>query len=366
MKTLPPHSDARATLTAAAQERILVLDGAMGTMIQQLKLDEVGYRGERFKDWHRDVRGNNDLLVLTRPDAIRDIHLQYFLAGADICETNTFSATSIVMADYGMEALAYEMNVAGARLAREAAQIAFERDGKRRFVAGALGPLNKTASMSTDVNNPGHRNVTFDQIADFCGLHPLEVKGIADGEVARDIRGADPIANGQLNRDELDAAEKNPAYRMKVQKSRHAELLKPVKKAPRYTPVSRRQDRPDAIAWFVRNHPEVPDSQVARLLGTTKATIDQVRDRTHWNSPNIKPVDPVTLGLATQLELDAVVRKAADKKAKDDARRGIVEPEGDTLRPASETGAAQGADQDDPEPETAYVEDAGSDDEDEA
>ncbi|MFZ5717922.1 MAG: DUF1013 domain-containing protein [Pseudomonadota bacterium] len=184
-------------------------------------------------------------------------------------------------------------------------------------------------------------SLTFDQIADFCGLHPLEVKGIADGEVARDIRGADPIANGQLSRDELDAAEKNASYRMKAQKSRHAELLKPVKKAPRYTPVSRRQDRPDAIAWFIRNHPEVPDSQVARLLGTTKATIDQVRNRTHWNSANIKPVDPVTLGLATQLELDAVVRKAADKKAKDDARRGIVEPEGETLRPASETGVAE-------------------------
>jgi hypothetical protein len=102
--------------------------------------------------------------------------------------------------------------------------------------------------------------------------------------------------------------------------------------------VSRRQDRPDAIAWFLRNHPEVQDSQLARLLGTTKATIDQVRNRTHWNSANIKPVDPVTLGLATQLELDAVVRKAADKKAKDDARRGIVEPEGATLRPASEAG----------------------------
>ena len=167
------------------------------------------------------------------------------------------------------------------------------------------------------------------------------MKGIADGEVARDIRGADPIANGQLSRDELDAAEKNPNYRMKAQKSRHAELLKPVKKSPRYTPVSRRQDRPDAIAWFIRNHPEVPDSQVARLLGTTKATIDQVRNRQHWNSAQIKPVDPVTLGLATQLELDAVVRKAADKKAKDDARRGIVEPEGATLRPASETGAAE-------------------------
>lgn len=191
-------------------------------------------------------------------------------------------------------------------------------------------------------------SLTFDQIADFCELHPLEVKGIADGEVARDIRGADPIANGQLSRDELDAAEKNEKYRMKAQKSRHAELLKPVKKAPRYTPVSRRQDRPDAIAWFVRNHPEVPDSQVARLLGTTKATIDQVRNRQHWNSASIKPVDPVTLGLSTQLELDAVVRKAADKKAKDDARKGIVEPEGATLRPASEADVVE----DEPERET--------------
>ncbi len=181
-------------------------------------------------------------------------------------------------------------------------------------------------------------SLTFDQIADFCGLHPLEVKGIADGEVARDIRGADPIANGQLSRDELDRAEKNEKYRMVAQKSRHAELLKPVKKAPRYTPVSRRQDRPDAIAWFLRNHPEVPDSQVARLLGTTKATIDQVRNRSHWNSANIKPVDPVTLGLATQLELDAVVRKAADKRAKEAVRRG-EDPDGPTLRPASETGA---------------------------
>ena len=191
-------------------------------------------------------------------------------------------------------------------------------------------------------------SLTFDQIADFCELHPLEVKGIADGEVARDIRGADPIANGQLSRDELDAAEKNEKYRMKAQKSRHAELLKPVKKAPRYTPVSRRQDRPDAIAWFIRNHPEVADSQVARLLGTTKATIDQVRNRQHWNSAQIKPVDPVTLGLSTQLELDAVVKKAAEKKAKDDARRGIVEPEGATLRPASEAG---GYEEDEPEVE---------------
>ncbi|MFI4976741.1 MAG: DUF1013 domain-containing protein [Caulobacterales bacterium] len=180
-------------------------------------------------------------------------------------------------------------------------------------------------------------SMTFEQIADFCGLHPLEVKGIADGEVARDIRGADPIANGQLTREELDHAQTDPSYRMKAQKSRHAELLKPMRKAPRYTPVSRRQDRPDAIAWFVRNHPEITDAQIAKLLGTTKSTIDQVRNRTHWNAANIKPVDPVTLGLVTQLELDAVVKKAAEKKARDDARRGIAEPEGPTLRPASES-----------------------------
>jgi hypothetical protein len=203
--------------------------------------------------------------------------------------------------------------------------------------------------MSTEILMPkatavwlvDNTSLTFEQIADFCGLHPLEVKGIADGEVARDIRGADPIANGQLSRDELDAAEKDDTYRMVAQKSRHAELLKPVKKAPRYTPVSRRQDRPDAIAWFLRNHPEVADAQLARILGTTKATIDQVRNRTHWNSANIKPVDPVTLGLSTQLELDAVVKKAADKKAKDDRRKGIVEPDGPTLQPASETGVVE-------------------------
>jgi hypothetical protein len=202
-------------------------------------------------------------------------------------------------------------------------------------------------------------SLTFDQIADFCGLHPLEVKGIADGEVARDIRGADPIANGQLNREELDRAEKDPKYRMKAQKSRHAEYLKPQKKGPKYTPVSRRQDRPDAIAWFLRNHPEVADSQIARILGTTKATIDSVRNRAHWNSANIKPVDPVTLGLVQQLELDEVVRKAADKRARDDAKRGIV-PEGATLRPASETGALEdeaAAHEVEAEPVTEPVED---------
>jgi hypothetical protein len=192
-------------------------------------------------------------------------------------------------------------------------------------------------------------SMTFEQIADFAGLHPLEVKGIADGEVARDIRGADPIANGQLNRDELDAAEKNPKHRMTAQKSRHAEYLKPQKKAPKYTPVSRRQDRPDAIAWFVRNHPEITDAQISKILGTTKSTIESVRSRTHWNSANIKPVDPVSLGLVSQLELDAVVKKAAEKKAKDDAKKGIV-AEGPTLKPAAETGVV------DDEPELDEVE----------
>ncbi|HET8728532.1 MAG TPA: homocysteine S-methyltransferase family protein, partial [Alphaproteobacteria bacterium] len=171
-------TEVRAALLAAAAERILILDGAMGTMIQALKLDEAGYRGERFADWHKDVRGTNDLLNLTRPDDIRAIHLEYFLAGADLVETNTFSSTSIVQADYGMEGLAYELNLRGAQLAREAAALAFEKDGRRRFVAGALGPLNKTASMSTDVNNPGARNITFDQIV---AGYAEAINGLIDG-----------------------------------------------------------------------------------------------------------------------------------------------------------------------------------------
>jgi 5-methyltetrahydrofolate--homocysteine methyltransferase len=175
---LPDGNEVRDALRAAAAERILILDGAMGTMIQGLKLDEAGYRGTRFADWHRDVRGNNDLLNLTQPDAIRAIHLEYFLAGADIVETNTFSSTGIVLADYGMQELAYELNVEGARLAREAAQLAFDRDGRRRFVAGALGPLNKTASMSTDVSNPGHRAISFDEIV---AGYAEQIEGLLDG-----------------------------------------------------------------------------------------------------------------------------------------------------------------------------------------
>jgi 5-methyltetrahydrofolate--homocysteine methyltransferase len=152
-------------LRRLAAERILVIDGAMGTMIQRHKFGEAEYRGERFKDWHRDVKGNNDLLVLTQPDVIRDIHAQYLAAGADIVETNTFNSQVISMADYGMESLSYEINVAAARLAREACDAAMAAEPSRpRFVAGAVGPTNRTASISPDVNNPGFRNVTFDAL----------------------------------------------------------------------------------------------------------------------------------------------------------------------------------------------------------
>src|SRR5262245_63153150 len=136
----------------------------MGTMIQGLKLNEEGYRGARFDAWNREVRGNNDLLNLSRPDAVRDIHLAYFRAGADIVATNTFSSTAIAQADYGMEGIAYELNLAGARLAHEAAQLASDEDDRPRFVAGAIGPTNRTASISPDVSNPGFRAVTFDQL----------------------------------------------------------------------------------------------------------------------------------------------------------------------------------------------------------
>ncbi|OYX05599.1 MAG: methionine synthase, partial [Rhizobiales bacterium 32-66-8] len=172
------HEQTRLALAAAARERILVLDGAMGTMIQGLRLDEAGYRGARFADWKSDVKGNNDLLNLTQQDAVRDIHLEYFLAGADIVETNTFSSTTIAQADYGMEALAYELNVEGARLAKLAARMAEEKDGKRRFVAGAIGPTNRTASISPDVNDPGFRATSFDELATAYGE---QARGLLEG-----------------------------------------------------------------------------------------------------------------------------------------------------------------------------------------
>ncbi|WP_332686447.1 homocysteine S-methyltransferase family protein, partial [Bosea sp. (in: a-proteobacteria)] len=165
-------------LRQAASERILVLDGAMGTQIQDLKLSEADFRGERFKGWNRDLKGNNDLIALTQAAALRDIHLAYFNAGADIVETNTFSGTSIAQADYGMEALVYELNVAAAKLAREAAAIAQKGDGRRRFVAGAIGPTNRTLSISPDVNNPGYRAVSFDQVRDS---YAEQVRGLIDG-----------------------------------------------------------------------------------------------------------------------------------------------------------------------------------------
>ena len=167
------------TLGRIARERILIIDGAMGTMIQRHKLDEAGYRGERFKAWHRDVKGNNDLLVLSQPDIIRDIHAAYLDAGADIVETNTFNAQKISMADYGMESLSHEINVAAARLARAAvdAQNA-KTPGSPRFVAGAVGPTNRTASISPDVNNPGFRNTSFDELVD---AYSEQVRGLIEG-----------------------------------------------------------------------------------------------------------------------------------------------------------------------------------------
>jgi 5-methyltetrahydrofolate--homocysteine methyltransferase len=164
------------TIQDCLKERILIIDGAMGTMIQRHKLAEADYRGERFKDWHCDVKGNNDLLSITQPQIITGIHKQYLDAGADIIETNTFSSTSIAMADYQMQSLAYELNVAAAKCAKEA----IKQSGKQAWIAGAIGPLNKTLSLSPDVNNPGFRAVTFDEVVE---AYYEQVKGLVDGGV---------------------------------------------------------------------------------------------------------------------------------------------------------------------------------------
>jgi len=163
------------------EKRILIIDGAMGTMIQRHKLEEKDYRGERFKDWHTDVKGNNDLLSITQPDIIIGIHKQYLEAGADIIETNTFSSTVIAQADYDMQSIAREMNVASARCARAAADEYTARNpAKPRFVAGAIGPLNKTLSLSPDVNNPGYRAVTFDEVV---AAYLEQISGLVEGGV---------------------------------------------------------------------------------------------------------------------------------------------------------------------------------------
>ncbi|RTL57276.1 MAG: 5-methyltetrahydrofolate--homocysteine methyltransferase [Sphingobacteriales bacterium] len=158
------------------EKRILIIDGAMGTMIQQYKLAEADYRGELFKNWHCDVKGNNDLLNITQPQIITAIHKQYLDAGADIIETNTFSSTAIAMADYEMQSLAYELNVAAVKCAKEA----IHQSGKTAWIAGAIGPLNKTLSLSPDVNNPGYRAVTFDEVV---AAYYEQVRGLVDGGV---------------------------------------------------------------------------------------------------------------------------------------------------------------------------------------
>jgi hypothetical protein len=150
-------------------------------------------------------------------------------------------------------------------------------------------------------------SLTFEQIADFCGLHTLEVKGIADGEVGVGIRGLDPVAGGQLSREELERCQKDPKARLKLARPAAADLKPPKRKEPRYTPLSKRQDRPDAIAWLLRHHPELTDQQICKLLGTTKNTVNAVRDRTHWKSSEIRPRDPVLLGLCSQVDLDATI-----------------------------------------------------------
>lgn len=175
--------------------------------------------------------------------------------------------------------------------------------------------------------------LSFDQIADLCGLHHLEVKGIADGDVAENMRGVDPISGGELTREEIQKGEDDPEYRLKTAPSKIAHIPQPKRKGARYTPVARRGDKPDAIAWFIRNHPEVTDAQIGKLIGTTKATITNVRDKTHWNSQNIKPVDPVTLGLCSQIELDEVIAKSSERRRKMDAEKAAA-TEGPGLAPA--------------------------------
>nr|CAD6429843.1 hypothetical protein REQ54_03368 [Rhizobium sp. Q54] len=152
--------------------------------------------------------------------------------------------------------------------------------------------------------------LSFDQIAQFCKLHPLEVKAIADGEAAQGIKGLDPIATGQLSRDEIQRGEADVNYKLKLLEPK-VRVPESKRRGPRYTPVSKRQDRPNAILWLVRNHPELKDAQISRLVGTTKSTIEQIRERTHWNSANLAPMDPVTLGLCSQIDLDLEVEKAS-------------------------------------------------------
>ncbi len=171
--------------------------------------------------------------------------------------------------------------------------------------------------------------LSFDQIAQFCKLHPLEVKAIADGEAAQGIKGLDPVMTGQLSRDEIAKGEADPEHRLKLSEPK-VRVPESKRRTPRYTPLSKRQDRPNAILWLVKNHPELKDAQISRLVGTTKSTIEQIRNRTHWNSNNLVPMDPVTLGLCSQIDLDLEVQRASRGQP-------AAAPTGDTLLPASMT-----------------------------
>jgi hypothetical protein len=195
-------------------------------------------------------------------------------------------------------------------------------------------PLMPKATAVWLVDNT---SLTFEQIAEFCGLHVLEVKGIADGDVAHGIKGMDPISSGQLSREEIANAELNPSHRLKLSEPKVEVPEVKTKRGPRYTPVSRRQDRPNAVLWLLRNHPELKDSQIMRLVGTTKPTIASIRDRTHWNSNNLTPQDPVTLGLCSQTDLDNEVKKAArrlERERKDQVKKT---DKAGTLLPTAET-----------------------------
>ena len=191
-------------------------------------------------------------------------------------------------------------------------------------------PLMPKATAVWLVDNTA---LTFEQVADFTKMHVLEVRAIADGDAAQGIKGMDPISNGQLTRDEIERGEGDANYRLKLEESKVVLPPAAKKKGPRYTPVSRRHERPSAILWLVRNHPELKDAQIMRLVGTTKTTIASIRDRTHWNAQTLTPMDPVTLGLCSQIELDFEVQRAAKEKPLDQqAAYG-----GATLLPASET-----------------------------
>ena len=198
-------------------------------------------------------------------------------------------------------------------------------------------PLMPKATAVWLVDNT---SLTFEQIAEFCGLHVLEVKGIADGDVAHGIKGMDPISSGQLSREEIAKAEREPSHRLKLSEPKVEVPEVKTKRGPRYTPVSRRQDRPNAILWLLKNHPELKDSQIMRLVGTTKPTIIAIKERSHWNSPNLQAQDPVTLGLCSQIDLDAEVKKAAARIERERKQAGLSEPpKAGTLLPTEESTA---------------------------